>query len=130
MSVAKIQSNVNGAKALGWDNSHAADLARTPDNFGVLVPPSHEVRSGKAGNPIVEEGLIPAQARVLLRPLHPISIYYFTALVSPNPVLVEAGVVSCPSVLTTGDDLLLSFTPHRAFDIKTLPWLVKVTFIS
>lgn len=132
MTVAKMQTLVNAAKAMGWPNDTAADLMLSADRYAVMVPPSHEVTSAKPGLPPLEEALIPANAGVLLRPLRPLAIYHFTAIVSVNPALIEAGTVSCPAILTTGEgaDFVVGFRPYRAFDIKSLPWLVRLSFIN
>ena len=128
----KIAHSSLATKYLGLGIEDKGSLLMSPDGYGVMVQPSYDiVKATKEGGKL-EGTLIPSGAVVYLSTLKPINVWNSTAFVDVHPeLLARADVCLFPHMLLSGEgnDFRITFRPRTQFDIRELPYLIKLAFI-
>lgn len=104
----------------------------TTDGFGVRLPLSYIQRLGAKTTDSDTGRVIKANSRALVMsgPLNPLR-YHF--LISFNPVLLNYGLVSCPSFISFKDiegGVVLQFAAISQIDLSILDWIFELRAID
>ena len=87
---------------------------------------------GQLDGNLVEDGEVPANARVIVKPATKLSPRKYETVISFNPAILKHGSVSCPAIVgpDRGEEIFLHFHAARKTDLNEFDYIFELFMID